>query len=76
MPFPAGQITATGVVGAGATITSKVYTNVLSFTVDCVNNTLTMFGPLPNNEPLTVDISGIAAPTWTVSGNKYTLVVA
>lgn len=62
------SFTYTGKAGPAQTITTKVYSGVTSFLVDVVNQTLTLFGTLPNNEPLVLDLNPLTTVTATLTG--------
>jgi hypothetical protein len=76
MPVPAApsnvSLGSTVKVGAaGGLATGFKVTALTGFNVDCINNTLTVFGGSPN--PQAYDLAGVSTLTWTVSGNVYTL---
>jgi hypothetical protein len=70
----ATTVTVTGVIGPGTALTAKVFTNVLVFTVDSVNNVLTM----KFDSGVIVDVSVAAAGTvtGTKSGSTWTLTIS
>lgn len=70
----AATVTATGVVGAGVTLTAGVFTGVTQVTFDCVNNVLSLTGE--NNTVVNVSITAATTITATKSGSTYTFTVS
>lgn len=72
------KFTITAKVGPGQSVTTLVLPNVTSYSVDCVNNTLTVFGtttgPLPG--PQVYDISAASTWTQTISSGSYTVSIS
>lgn len=68
-------ITVTGTSGAGLTVSAVVFGNVISFTVDTVQNLLNM--TLSNGTVIpAISIAAAATITATKSGNTYTLSIS
>ena len=69
----AATVTVTGTMGPAVALTSAVFTDVLSFTINTENNILTL-----RTADRVIDISINAATTITAtkSGSTYTLVVS
>lgn len=67
-------ITVTGKAGAGLTVTASVFVNINSYTMDCVNNIITMIDS--SGRVTAVVIDAAATITATKSGNTYTLVIS
>lgn len=70
----AATATITGVVGAGIAITAKVFTGVLRYTVDTVNNLLTLW--FESGVFVTISVNAATTVTGTKSGNTWTLVIS
>lgn len=67
-------ITVTGKACAGLTVTASVFVNINSYTMDCVNNIITMTDS--SGRVTAVVIDAAATITATKSGNTYTLVIS
>lgn len=70
----AATVTVTGTMGPGLTVTSQVFTEVTSFTIDAVNNLI----KINAGDGRVVDISVAAAATVTAtkSGSAWTLTIS
>ena len=66
------QATITGKVGPGNTMAATVISNVVSFTLDTVNEVLTV-STTDRSEPFRIDVAADTTITITVSGNNYTI---
>lgn len=66
-------VTVTGKAGAGITVTATPFLNVTSFSIDCVNNIITI-----NQGGVVsfVTIDAAATITATKSGSTYTLTIS
>jgi hypothetical protein len=66
-------VTVTGVAGPAKTVSAQVFSGVGSFTIDCVNNVISL-----NISGAITDIAITAATTITAtkSGSTYTLVIS
>jgi hypothetical protein len=71
----AGTVTVTGKTGPAITATAVVHTNVISVTIDMVNNVLTVF-VLGTPSPYVYDVNAAATVTSTKSGTTWTLVIS
>lgn len=72
----AGTATVTGKVGPGLTVTAAVYTGVASFSLDMVNEVLTLFFQ-DQRPPSAFDVSAATTYTLTVTApNTFALTVA
>jgi len=70
----AATVTVTGVAGAGQTVTATVFTNISSFTIDTVNNTITM---VQNGLTLpAISVNAATTVTATKSGTTWTLAIS
>lgn len=71
----AATVTLTGKVGPAITMTAQIFSNVISFTVDCVNNViaLTQTGTARITH---VDINAQSTVTATKSGAVWTLSIS
>lgn len=67
------QVTVTGTTGPGLAVTALVITDVVSFTVDCAKELLTVYAGGKYREIAIVTATTI---TCTVSGNNYTLTIS
>jgi hypothetical protein len=67
-------VTITGTAGAGLTVTSLVFSAVEWFTIDTVNNLITMFRNGVIVPP--ISISAATTVTATKSGTTWTLVIS
>jgi hypothetical protein len=68
----AATVTVTGTAGAGLTVTSAVFTGITSFTIDAVNNLITMFQggtalPAISINAATTVTATKAAAVWTLT---------
>lgn len=70
----AGTVTVTGVVGAAVAITAKVFTNVASYKIDCVNNLLTL--TFLSDPIQIISISAATTITATKSSSTYVLTIS
>lgn len=72
------KITLTGKVGPAQSVTTLVLNGVTSYTVDCINNTITAFGatpgPLPG--PQVYDIAAATTWTQTIASGVYTITIS
>lgn len=68
------QITVTGKVGPGLTLTAGVFTNVTRFEVDTVNGVLSAY--CDQGSPRIVSIGAASTFTVTLSSNNYTIVIS
>lgn len=66
--------TLTGSIGAGSALTAKVFTDVLSFTVDSSTNVIS----LVKEGQVTIFVSIASATTFTAtkSGSTYTITIS
>lgn len=71
----AATLTITGTAGPGNTVTANVFTDVISFEFDCVNNLL-HFKQSTTSQVTTINISAATTITATKSGSTYTLTVS
>ena len=69
----AATVTVTGTIGAGVAVTAGVIQNVTSFTIDCVNNILTV---VIATGPIIYSIAAATTITATKSGSTYTLTIS
>lgn len=67
-------ITVTGTAGAGLTVTASQFLNIINFSIDTVNNIITMFDS--SGRMTQISIAAAATITATKSGNTYTLVIS
>lgn len=69
------QATVSGKIGPGNTITSKVYTDVIAFSVDIINGILqlTLVGGIIKEA---IDISAATSFTVTISSGVYTITIS
>jgi len=70
----AATITLTGKAGAGVTLTAAVFTGITSFTIDTVNNVITMVQgsvTIP-----AISVASAATVTATKSGSTWTLTIS
>ncbi len=70
----AATFTVTGKAGAGITVTAAVFTNVTSFTIDTVNNILTMVQG--STVIPAISIASAATVTVTKSGSTWTVAIS
>jgi hypothetical protein len=68
----AATVTVTGTAGAGLTVTSAVFTGITSFTIDAVNNLITMVQgsvvlPAISINAATTVTATKAAAVWTLT---------
>lgn len=68
-------LTVTGTIGPDIDVTAQVFTNVISFTIDCVGNTITFYQS-STPSPTCIEISAATTITATKSGSTYTLVIS
>lgn len=68
MRMSSGKLTFTGKVGAGNSLTSQVLTPVTRMEFDFVGQVVNVYGPLPNNRELQLDLAGITTFTASVAG--------
>ena len=66
--------TVTGKVGAGASVTSLLYSNVSTMSLDSNKELLTFF--MADGTIKDIDVSAATTWTFTVIGNNYTLTVS
>ena len=66
-------VTVTGTVGPGSSVTALVISNVTFFSVDTVNEMLTV---VADGKTTSYNITAATTITCTVSGNNYTLTVS
>lgn len=69
----AATVTVTGTIGAGVAVTAGVISSVTSFTVDTVNNLLTV---QIATGPIIYSIAAATTITATKSGSTYTLTIS
>lgn len=69
----AATVTVTGTIGAGVAVTAGVIQNVLNFSIDCVNNILTV---VIAAGPIIYSIAAATTITATKSGSTYTLTIS
>jgi hypothetical protein len=70
----AATLTVTGTAGAGVTLTSQVYSGVTSFTIDAVNNLVSM--TLSDSRVFTVSVAAATTVTATKSGSTWTMTIS
>ena len=66
-------LTITGKAGPELTVTAAVFTDVTSFTIDCVVNTISF---TQNGIVKTIAITSAGTITATKSGSTYTLTIS
>jgi RNase adaptor protein for sRNA GlmZ degradation len=66
-------VTVTGTVGPGKSLTSAVFTDVSSFTIDCATNMLTI---IVNAVTKQISINAATTITATKSASVYTLTIS
>lgn len=70
----AATVTVTGTAGPALTVSAQVFTNVLSFTIDAVNNMITLFQSGVTVAPISVNAA--TTVTATKSGTTWTLTIS
>lgn len=70
----AATVTVTGTAGPAQALTAQVFTGVLSFTVDTVNNMLTLYQSGVVVPPISVNAA--TTVTATKSGTTWTLTIS
>lgn len=71
----AATLTITGTAGPGGVVTAQVFTDVISFEFDCVNNLLN-FKQSTSSQVGCINIATATTITATKSGSTYTLTVS
>lgn len=71
----AATLTLTGTAGPGNTVTANVFTDVISFEIDCVNN-LISFKQSTTSQVTCISITAATTITATKSGSTYTLTIS
>ncbi len=71
----AATLTLTGTAGPGNTVTAAVFTDVISFEIDCVNN-LISFKQSTTSQVGCISIAAATVITATKSGSTYTLTIS
>jgi hypothetical protein len=71
----AGTLTVTGKTGPGVTLTAAVYTDLLFYHVDCVNN-IVSFQKNGSQTVSYVTVVAAATVTATKSGSTWTLTIS
>lgn len=71
----AGTLTITGVTGPADTLSAVVYTNVLYYHIDCVNN-IVSFRREGETQDAYITVVAAATVTATKSGSTWTLTIS
>lgn len=71
----AATVTVTGTAGPGQTVTAAVFTDVTSFSIDCVNNLISIT-PGDGTANKIISITAATTITATKSGSTYTLTIS
>jgi hypothetical protein len=70
-------VTVTGKIGPGNTVTSLVFSGVINFSIDTVNEVIEITYLVNNERKIQqVEITSATTITCTVSGNNYTLTIS
>lgn len=67
------QVTVTGKIGPGVTVTTVVFSNVTSFAINTDNEILSI---IQTDKRTDIDITAATTITITVSGNNYTVSIS
>ena len=70
----AATVTVTGVAGPAVTVSAVAFTDVTNFSIDCVNNMLTMVQGSVTIPPISIDAA--TTVTATKSGSTWTLTIS